>query len=177
MNKFSRIRNVLFLLSCLACIASGVAAAQAIDDCTATGIVSANAQGLVETATGEVTAKIGSGPACPLSEGQTIVNDTIITTGAKSTVTLRFADGQGFSLPENSSFHVVHYFFDEQDIAKSSAEFKLLKGGLRAVTGLIGKKNKEAFKLDAGGIPIEIRGAAFAPVQLVIGVDSSYHPR
>lgn len=177
MDKFACIRNVLFLVSCLGCIASGVAAAQEIKDCTATGVVLANAQGLVEDATGEVTAKIGNGPACPLSKGQTIVNDTIITIGAKSSVTLRFADGQGFSLPENSVFHVVHYFFDEKDIANSSAVFRLLKGGLRAVTGLIGQKNKEAFKLDAGDIPIEIRGTAFAPVRLVNGADAIYRPR
>lgn len=158
MISFSCIRHLLFLLSCLGCVAIGVAAAQEIKDCTATGVVLANPQGLIEEATGDVTAKIGDGPACPLSKDQTIVNDTIITTGEKSTVSLRFADGQGFSLPENSAFHVVHYFFDEQDIAKSSAVFKLLKGGLRAVTGLIGQKNKEAFKLDAGDIPIEIGG-------------------
>ncbi len=177
MGKFSCIRRVLFLLSCLGCIASGVAAAQEIKDCTPTGVVSAAAQGLIEDATGAVTAQIGNGPTCPVSKGQTIANDTIITTGATSSVTLRFADGQGFSLPENSAFHVVHYFFDEKDIAKSSAVFRLLKGGLRAVTGLIGQKHKEAFKLDAGDIPIEIRGTAFAPEQLVNGADAIYRPR
>lgn len=158
MISFSCIRHLLFLLACLVGVTIGVAAAQGIKDCTATGVILANPQGLVEEATGDVTAKIGDGPACPVSKGQTIVNDTIITTGEKSSAILRFADGQGFSLPENSAFHVVHYFFDEQDIAKSSAVFKLLKGGLRAVTGLIGKKNKEAFKLDAGGATIEIGG-------------------
>ncbi len=156
MSKFSCMRYVPLLLACLGCIACGVAAAQEIKDCTDTGVVSANAQGFVEAATGVVTAAIGNGPNCPVAKDQTIINDTIITTGEKSTVTLRFADGQGFSLPENSVFHVVHYFFDENDIAKSSAVFKLLKGGLSAVTGLIVQKNKEAFKLEAGGTPIKI---------------------
>jgi len=158
MNKFACIRHALFLLSYLSCIACGVAAAQEIKDCTPTGVILTNAQGLIEEATGVVTAQIGNGATCPVAKGQTIVNDTIITTGEKSSVTLRFADGQGFSLPENSAFHVVHYFFDEKDIARSSAAFKLLKGGLRAVTGVIGQKNKEAFKLDAGGAAIEIGG-------------------
>ncbi len=162
MIKFSSTRPLLFLLACLGCVACGVAAAQEIKECTPTGAVLASAQGFVEEATGAVTAKIGNGPSCPVAKGQTIVNDTIITTGDKSSVVLRFADGQGFSLPENSALHVVHYFFDEKDIARSSAVFKLLKGGLRAVTGEIGQKNKEAFKLDAGGATIEIGSAPAA---------------
>ena len=156
MSKFSCIRYSLHLLACLSCIGGGVAVAQEAKDCTPTGVVVANAQGFIEAATGVVTARIGNGPNCPVAKDQTIVNDTIITTGEKSTVVLRFADGQGFSLPENSAFHVVHYFFDENDIAKSRAEFKLLKGGLRVVTGLIGQKHKEAFKLEAAGTPIKI---------------------
>lgn len=156
MSKSACLRHLLLLLSSLVCVACGVAVAQEVKDCTPTGVVVANAQGFVEAATGVVTAVIGNGPNCPVAKDQTIINDTIITTGEKSTVTLRFADGQGFSLPENSVFHVVHYFFDENDIAKSSAVFKLLKGGLSAVTGLIVQKNKEAFKLEAGGTPIKI---------------------
>ena len=77
MISFSCIRNLLFLLSCLGSVTIGIAAAQEIRDCTATGVVLANPQGLIEEATGDVTAKIGDGPACPLSKDQTIVNDIL----------------------------------------------------------------------------------------------------
>src|SRR3972149_9173872 len=121
----------LFALLCVlgGYVASGVAvAAQEVKTCTPTGVALQNPQGIVLELTGDVKATVGKGATCPVSKGQTLVVDTVITTGAKSNVVLRFADGQGVSLGENTTFHVKQYVFDRKNVAKSSIVFDLIKG-------------------------------------------------
>ncbi len=174
MTKSGWARKVVWPSLFAGFLASGVAvAAQQINECTATGVALPNPQGLVMEATGDVKAKVGNGATCPVARGQGIVNDTVITTGAKGSVILRFADGQGISLQENSSFHIQNYVYDQNNISKSSAAFRLIQGGLRAATGLIGQKNKDGFRLTAGAASIGIHGTAFAlaitPSGVVVG--------
>ena len=158
---FGIVGKILFLSLVSSYFAVGIAAAAAVQECVSTGRDLGNAQGIVMELTGNVTAQIAKGGVCPVSKGQTVVSDTVITTGEKSTVVLRFADGQGVSLQENSTFHVQQYVFDQANAAKSNIVFALLKGGARFVTGLIGQKNKEAIKISAGTTTIGIRGTAF----------------
>ena len=158
---FGIVGKLLFLSLVSSYFVVGVAVAAAVQECSSTGAVLASPQGIIMELTGDVKATIGKGAPCPAGKGQTIVSDTVITTGEKSTVVLRFADGQGVSLQANSTFHVQQYVFDQANAAKSNIVFALLKGGARFVTGLIGQKHKEAIKITAGTITIGIRGTAF----------------
>src|SRR3989337_2645108 len=115
----SFVGKILFLSLFSGYLAGGIAVA-ASTACTPSGTALANPQGIVVEQVGDVNATIGKGGTCAGSKGQTIVNDAVITTGPKSSVVLRFKDGQGVSLTENSSFHVKQYVFDEKNIAKSN---------------------------------------------------------
>ena len=117
--------KILFVSLVSSYFAVGIAAAAAVQECSPTGAVLASPQGIIMELTGTVTAAIGKGAACPAGKGQTIVSDTVITTGEKSTVVLRFAGGQGVSLQENSTFHVQQYVFDQANAAKSNIVFPL----------------------------------------------------
>ena len=140
----SFVGKILFLSLFSGYLAGGVAVA-ASTSCTPSGTALANPQGIVVEQTGDVNATVGKGATCAISKGQTIVSDTVITTGPKSSVVLRFADGQGVSLTENSSFHVKQYVFDEKNVAKSNIVFDLIKGGARFFS------NTTKFSMRQGG--------------------------
>ena len=61
----------------------------------------------------------------------------------------------------NSTFHVREYSYQPDKIEKSNMLFSMLKGGMRFVTGLIGQRNKAAFKLSTPNSTIGIRGTEF----------------
>jgi hypothetical protein len=93
--------------------------------------------------------------------------DTLVT-GAGARATLRFADGAVISLRPDSRFAVREYAFQEAAPEKDRSSFELLRGGLRALTGFIGKRgSRDAWALKASTATIGIRGTEFG-VQLCL---------
>jgi hypothetical protein len=123
------------------------------------GASSAWAQvGYVHEMSGTVTAtKQGSAPM-PVRAGDVFQAGTTFDTGKDGKVILKFEDGQLAALQPNSAFRVDQYNYNKTDVAKSSAAFNFLKGGLRFVSGLIGANNPRGMRLAAGTATIGIRG-------------------
>ena len=95
--------------------------------------------------------------------GELGAGETIET--ADGRVQLRFRDGANLSLQPATRFRVDEFRFAEQN-GKASAEdrgfFSLLKGGFRTLTGLIGKHQREQYKVDAVVATIGIRGTDYS---------------
>ncbi|MEI7613532.1 MAG: FecR family protein [Betaproteobacteria bacterium] len=95
--------------------------------------------------------------------GELGAGETIET--ADGRVQLRFRDGANLSLQPATRFRVDEFRFAEQN-GKASAEdrgfFSLLKGGFRTLTGLIGKHQREQYKVDAAVATIGIRGTDYS---------------
>jgi hypothetical protein len=109
---------------------------------------------------------IASGKDAPR---RAVVNDTVtsgmtIRTGSDSHAVLKFEDGQVVSLQPNSTFLVREYIYNPQQVEKSNIVFSILKGGMRFVTGLIGQRNRNAFRLATPQATIGIRGTDFFAV-------------
>jgi hypothetical protein len=100
----------------------------------------------------------------PVSKGNGVENGMIVTTGNKSRAVLQFQDGQIIALQSNSVFRVIEYKFDRSSLEKSSIFFSLAKGGLRAVTGLIGDRRPMNWKLEMPVATAGIRGTDFLAV-------------
>ncbi len=113
--------------------------------------------GYVHSLTGTASATVGSTQR-PLAIGSVIESGMVVTTGAKSSATLKFEDGQIFVLSENSSFRVADYRYNKQRIGESSAAFALLKGALRFITGVMGSTNHNSVRVSAGTATAGIRG-------------------
>lgn len=80
-----------------------------------------------------------------------------LSSQANSFLVLVFKDNQKITLQPDSEFDVVQY--DYQQVGKKdSIKFKLLAGGLRALTGIIGKQDHSAYALDTPVASIGIRG-------------------
>lgn len=118
------------------------------------------AVGKIEFATGVVKAVSADGRSRELSKGANIENgDTLKTLNGRAQ--LKFTDGGYISLQPYTDFKVEDYEFNGTEDGKEKSVFTLLKGGLRAVTGSIGHKNKDNFKLNTSTATIGIRGTEF----------------
>ena len=124
------------------------------------------AQGYIYEARGDVKAATGSALPQAVKKDQLLPDNTTVTVGPNSSATLKFEDGTVILLNENTTFQIQKYAYNDKDPSKISALFSMLKGGLRAVTGLISSRNREAFKVATPLATIGIRGTDFM-VQLV----------
>ena len=97
-----------------------------------------------------------------------------ISTGPNSYLNIKFTDGGRVLLRPNSRFQIEEYSYKAgaTDSAESSSPnvaaepegnslFRLLKGGFRAVTGLIGERNRDTYKVRTPVATIGIRGTDF----------------
>lgn len=83
-------------------------------------------------------------------------NDELLTKD-KAKVQLLFEDNTVITVGENSHFKINDFLFDESN-KEYNANFGLLKGGFRTITGQIGKIAPEKFKLTSKTSSIGIRG-------------------
>ncbi len=90
-----------------------------------------------------------------------IVTGDIITTGTNSNLTLKFIDDSVADIDSDSEFLIDKFSMDESDSSNSVAAFKLLKGGLRTLSGKI---NKDQYQLETPAASIGIRGTQFEVV-------------
>lgn len=86
-----------------------------------------------------------------------------ITTGADAEVLIRMSDGTVLAVRPNSQLLLSEYNFKLDDNSGKQDNFlvKLLKGGLRTLSGKIGKRNPAQFKVNTPTATIGIRGTDF----------------
>lgn len=114
--------------------------------------------GKVIAARGAVTAQQGSEGLRILGRDAEIFTGDVITTGSRSFVVMKLNDGTRMSLRPGTSFRIDEWVEEDK---KESAVFRLFKGGLRAISGAIAKRNPNAFKLRTTVATIGIRGTTF----------------
>lgn len=133
-----------------------------------------------ELVTGSVT--VGTGAATKsLSSGDAILERQTVVVGPNSYANLRFQDGGHVLLRPNSEFAIESFRYTAPPVAAtpvtatpapgaapvapapvgSSAFFRLVKGGFRAISGLIGKTDHEAYRVSTPAATIGIRGTDY----------------
>jgi hypothetical protein len=90
-----------------------------------------------------------------------------IRTGRDGRVALRFADGAQMSIQGGSEFRVDSYVFDQD---RQRGFFELIKGSIRVVSGRIGKRDPQDWRLTTPTATIGIRGTEFTVDQTVCPV-------
>lgn len=122
------------------------------------------AGGYIYDSTGSVSVAIGKNPPRPAVKNDAVAPGSVIRTGDKSSAVLKFEDGQVVSMQANSTFQVREYFYEPEKAEKSNIVFSMFKGGMRFITGQIGQRNKNAFRLVTPSATIGIRGTEFLVV-------------
>jgi hypothetical protein len=117
----------------------------------------------VEFAVGNPTAQGPSGQVRPLAKGAEVGQGDTVNTG-DGRVQLRFVDGAYVSLQPQSQFRIDEFRFNGQQDGTEKGFFSLLKGGLRTITGLVGRNNKGNYQVTTTVATIGIRGTEYTIV-------------
>jgi hypothetical protein len=127
------------------------------------GAVSAGAfaNGQFETVSGDVRVGPARATAKEVAKGDRALEGQTVFTGASGRALLRFEDGQVLVLNPNTEVKITAYRFDRKQPGGDKVSFDLLRGALRAVTGLIGSRNPTAFSMRTPTATIGIRGTDF----------------
>jgi len=136
---------------CLAAIALAAAA----------GLAAGADVGRVVLAAGETTA-LRQGQVIRLSLGTMVQDADTLRTGAGSNLQVRFEDDSYVAMRENSELAVKEFRFSGQADGTERAIFDLVKGGMRAITGLIGRVNHDNYRMTTPTSTIGIRGTDYA---------------
>jgi len=93
--------------------------------------------------------------------GSPVFEEDTLKSEGDSYAVLQFKDGGKYTVQENSEFLIAQYRFSGNDSPTDRAFLKLLSGGLRTISGAIGKTNRQAFNLKTPVATIGIRGTRF----------------
>lgn len=129
----------------------------------------ASGGGRIDFAVGEVDIAPASGVVRKADKGGRVVSGETVRTRA-GRAQLRFDDGAIVSLQPHTEFRVDQYQFSGTQDGTERGFFSLLKGGLRTLTGLIGRSNRDSYKVTTSVATIGIRGTEFTLAYL--GADS-----
>lgn len=131
---------------------------------------------VIQSVGGDAQMQNGAGVSTPLVQGQALAAGSQLVTGENGQAVVRFSDGHIVALKGSSTVKIAAYVYDQQQPAASSFVMELLRGGLRSITGLLGKANPQAFRLITPTATIGIRGsdwmAALQNNGLYTGVNS-----
>ncbi len=116
--------------------------------------------GRVEFSIGEVTGIDRGGKQRRLVKGSTLSAGDTVRTG-RGRVQIRFTDGGYTSLQPNTEFRIDEYNYDAKRKEESVGFFSLLKGGLRTITGFVGKFRKKTYQLRTPVATVGIRGTEY----------------
>jgi hypothetical protein len=114
----------------------------------------------VDFAVGNVTAVTASGQSRALTKGaQLDEGETINTNNGRAQ--LRFTDGAYVSLQPKSAFRIDQYRFEGKVDGSEKGFFSLLEGGLRTITGLVGRNNRKNYQISTTVATVGIRGTEY----------------
>lgn len=128
---------------------------------TATAIQAQEIAATAVSVRGMVTATNDAGDQRRLKRGDPVYAGDLIETAKRARLRMAFTDGGTTVLKAETVFEIADYSFSGQEDGSERASFSLLRGTLEALSGLIGKTNKQAFRLDTPLATIGLRGTEY----------------
>jgi FecR protein len=151
-RTFALATGVLFILAC----ALAARPARADSQIAAT----------VQFSFGAVTVVKPDGNRLPLSRGDSLYEGDTLLTAEDGRVHLRFSDGGFVSLIPQSEFRIESWRYNGELDGSERLGMRLLKGGLRTISGRIGKMSRAAYELATRAATIGIRGTEYTVLYL-----------
>jgi FecR protein len=116
----------------------------------------------VTQASGTLSVQKKDGSRRILSQKSQIENGDTIHTERDSFAQIRFSDGAQLTVKPNSAVKIENFKYSEERPQEDSFLYSLVKGGLRAVTGVVGKRSKDKYQLGTATATIGIRGTTLS---------------
>lgn len=120
----------------------------------------ATGAGEVLTVAGRAAAATQDGDIRSLGRGGAVNSGDTVVTSSNSYVRMKFIDGASVIVRPNSRFYIAEYKVAEKP-EENRSFFNLVKGGFRAVTGIIGKRNRRGYRVRTAVATIGIRGTDY----------------
>lgn len=127
----------------------------------ASSALAAGGAGVVTHLSGTLSVKRSDGTTKLLSVKSEVQTGDLLTTEQESYARVKFSDGGEIVLRPSTQMKVDAYAFENGKPEAGNALVSLLKGGFRAVTGLIGKTNHNNVSFNTPTATIGIRGTHF----------------
>lgn len=99
-----------------------------------------------------------AGQSHAMQKGDVINESDTITTEKGATAQVKMRDGGLIVIRPDSQLKFDSFIFNGEEDGNERSFFSLLKGGLRAITGLIGQRNKNNYRIATAFAVIGIRG-------------------
>jgi len=97
-------------------------------------------------------------PARFVQKGDALNQGDVITTAGRGYAVIELKDGSKMTLRPDTAFAISEY---HEGTSNDGMLMSLLKGGMRAVTGALSKRNPQSVRVNAGSATIGIRGTSF----------------
>lgn len=110
---------------------------------------------------GQATAVDASSQSRQLSTGAAVYEMDQIETGIKSFAVIAFNDKSRITMSAASAFRIDQHQYQPEAPEQNNAFLSFIRGGLRLVTGAIGKLNRDSYRVATPTATIGIRGTGF----------------
>ena len=111
---------------------------------------------------GPLAVRKGDGTSKAISIGSKVDEGDTVVTEKRTYARLKFNDGSEVTLKPYSQFKVEKFSYDQEKPKDDSASLSLIKGGLRTITGKIGKRgNVDSYQMKTPTATIGIRGTVY----------------
>ena len=122
------------------------------------GTVFADTAGYVQFVSGDVQLTTAAGQAHGLKKGEAVNEGDTLSSAKSSTAQIKMQDGGLIAVRPETRLTFDSFKYRGKEDGSEQSFFSLLKGGFRAVTGLIGRTNKSSYRITTPAATIGIRG-------------------
>lgn len=136
----------------------------ALIGCLVSGQTIADVAGRVTFVIGDVTAISSNGTKRVLAKGELLNSGERLETG-KGRLQIRFTDGSLLSLQPNTVFGLDNYTYARNKPQDGNLVFNFVRGGMRTISGAIGRVNRANYTVKTPAGTIGIRGTAYTATQ------------
>lgn len=116
--------------------------------------------GSLERLQGRVT-RTASGGVQNLSVGQSVFEGDRVSAAEDTDAVFRLIDGAVIAIRANSEITLTQYRFSKESPQEGSVVLQVIRGGLRKLTGVIGKNTPDNVRVTTSTATIGIRGTEF----------------
>ena len=136
------------------------------------GAAFAAGAGQIQHLSGTLSVQRPDGSVRILSQKSEVNPGEVLTTQKDSYAQINMTDGSSMTLRPNTQVKIENYQFVQDKPQEDGAFFRLVKGGLRTVTGLVGKRgNQDAYRIGTATATIGIRGSSGETLDCTQGCD------
>jgi hypothetical protein len=122
------------------------------------GLFAQERAGQVLWSMGKVERVGPDGAATPLAKGEGVFEGDVIRSAAGSHAQILMRDEALIAVRPESSLRLETYAYQGREDGTERAVVELIKGGMRSITGAVGRTNKDSYQLRTRMILIGIRG-------------------